>query len=160
MTFYFCDTNVIVKYYVTEPGSQWARQLLDSGEPIFLVEITIVEVAAALSILQRVAQLSKSHREQLWERFERDCVRRYRFLSVTSQVIRTAASLCANHPLKGYDAVQVAAALCLQQMLRIDHSLVFVSGDRTVTAAAQAEGLRVDNPFWHVAENERELIPH
>jgi hypothetical protein len=75
-------------------------------------------------------------------------------------MICTAALLCANHPLKGYDAVQVAAALHLQQTLGSERPLTFVAGDKSVIAAAQAEGLTVDNPFWHVAENEISATPH
>jgi predicted nucleic acid-binding protein len=58
MALYFCDTSAIVKYYVTEPGSQWVWKLVDSGEPVFLVEITIAEVSAALSILRRTGRIS------------------------------------------------------------------------------------------------------
>ena len=159
MTLYFCDTSTIVKYYVTEPGSQWVWQLVDSGEPIFLVEITIAEMSAALGILQRVGRISKHHQAQYWERFEKDCVRRYQWLPTHYQVIRAAALLCINHPLKGYDAVQVAAALHLQQTLGPERPLTFVAGDKSVVTAAQAEGLAVDNPFWHVAENETSPTP-
>ena len=71
-----------------------------------------------------------------------------------NETIRAAALLCAHHPLKGYDAVQLAAALRLQQTLGPDKTLVFVAGDKTVTTAAQSEGLTVDNPLWHVEESE------
>ena len=160
MALYFCDTSTIVKYYVTEPGSQWVWQLIDSGEPVFLVEITIAEVSAALGIVQRVGRISKRHRIQYWERFEKDCVQRYQLLPTHYQAIRTAALLCINHPLKGYDAVQVAAALHLQQSLGPKRPLTFVAGDKNVIAAAEAEGLTVDNPFWHVFENESPATPH
>ncbi|MEA3338696.1 MAG: type II toxin-antitoxin system VapC family toxin [Chloroflexota bacterium] len=152
MTCYFCDTSAIVKYYVAEPGSQWVWQLIDSGDPVFLVEITVAEVSAALGIVQRVGRISKRHQIQCWERFEKDCVRRYQLLPTHYQVIRAAALLCINHPLKGYDAVQVAAALRLQRTLGTKHPLTFVAGDKIVIAAAQTEGLTVDNTFWHVAE--------
>ena len=159
MALYFCDTSAIVKYYVTEPGSQWVWKLVDSGEPVFLVEITIAEVSAALSILRRTGRISEHQRVQYWERFEKDCVQRYRFLPTHYQMICTAALLCANHPLKGYDAVQVAAALHLQQSLETERPLTFVAGDKSVIAAAEAEGLTVDNPFWHVLENESPATP-
>jgi hypothetical protein len=38
-----------VKYYVTEPGSTWVRQLVDEEATVLVsAEITIAEVAAAL----------------------------------------------------------------------------------------------------------------
>lgn len=154
MALYFCDTSAIVKYYVTEPGSAWIWQLVNSGDPIFLVEITIAEVSAALSILHRTNRLRKPKQLQYWERFEKDCVQRYRLLSVSQRVIHAAALLCIDHPLKGYDAVQVAAALQLQQTLGTDHPLTFIAGDKTVITAAHAEGLAVDNPFWHATRDD------
>jgi predicted nucleic acid-binding protein len=154
MTAYFFDTNAAVKYYVTEPGSQWVWDLVDTGSPVFLVQITIAEMSAALGILQRTRQINRRQRDEYWERFEKDCTRRYRLLPTDYETIHAAALLCAYHPLKGYDAVQVAAALRLQQTLGPDRALVFVTGDKTVTTAAQSEGLTVDNPFWHVEESE------
>lgn len=33
----------------------------------------------------------------------------------------------------------------------VERSLIFVSGDKTLLSAAQAEGLLTDNPFDHVS---------
>jgi predicted nucleic acid-binding protein len=154
MAVYFCDTSAIVKYYVTEPGSRWMWSLIDSGAPVFLVQITIAEMSAALSILRRTSRISRRHRAEYWERFEKDCAQRYRFLPADIETIQAAADLCARHPLKGYDAVQVAAALSLQRALGPRRSLTFVAGDKTVLSAAGAEGLTVDNPFQHIAPGE------
>jgi len=159
MAVYCCDTSAIVKYYVAEPGSRWVWSLIDSGAPLFLVQITIAEMSAALSILQRTGQISKRRRTEYWERFEKDCAQRYRFLPADIETIQAAAALCARHPLKGYDAVQIAAALTLQQTLGPQRPLTFVSGDRAVVAAAEAEGLAVDDPFQHVAAHELPSTP-
>jgi len=147
---YFFDASALVKYYVTEPGSTWVRQHIDAEIPILLAEITVAEVAAALGILQRVARITPRHRQHFWERFERDCVQRYELIPVPYEVIYAAALLCAKHPLKAYDAVQLAASLALKKTLEAQEiPLVFVSGDDTLVTAAQSEGLDVDNPFWH-----------
>jgi predicted nucleic acid-binding protein len=34
MAFYYFDASALVKYYVTEPGSTWVRQVIDEQEPI------------------------------------------------------------------------------------------------------------------------------
>lgn len=147
---YFLDSSALVKYYMTEPGSTWIRQRVDVGEPILLAEITVAEVAAALGILQRKGRITARHRRDFWERFERDCVERYDLIPVVYGVIHSAALLCTRHPLKAYDAVQLAAGLALRGTLaKQDIPLVFVSGDDTLINAAKAEGLTVDNPFWH-----------
>ena len=147
---YFLDASALVKYYVTEPGSTWVRQRMDEGQSILLAEITVAELAAALGILQRVGRITPRHRQDFWEKFERDCVEQYDLIPVVYDVIYAAALLCARHPLKAYDAVQLAAGLALKGTLAgQDIPLIFVSGDDTLITAAQAEGLTADNPFWH-----------
>lgn len=50
MALYYFDASALVKYYVTEPGSTWIRQLIDAqdsatGQPhhlILIAEITRV----------------------------------------------------------------------------------------------------------------------
>lgn len=134
---YFFDASAVVKYYVTEPGSTWMRKRVDEGQTIILAEITVAEVAAALGILQRVNRISRRHRWSFWERFERDCTERYELTPVVYKVVYAAALLCAHHPLKAYDAVQLASGLALQETLAEQEiSLVFVSGDDTLVSAA------------------------
>jgi len=61
-----------------------------------------------------------------------------------------ATELTQQYPLKAYDAVQLAVALRYRQVLaRYKLALTFVSGDGQLLAAAEAEGLAVDNPFDH-----------
>ena len=147
---YFLDASALVKYYLTEPGSTWVRQRIDEEQAILLAEITVAELAAALGILQRVGRITPRHRQDFWERFERDCVERYDLIPVVYDVIYAAALFCARHPLKAYDAVQLAAGLALKGTLAEQEiPLVFVSGDDTLITAARAEGLTADNPFWH-----------
>lgn len=75
MAFFF-DSSAGVKYYVTEPGTTWVRQLLEGPEAIFLAEISLAEVAAALGMLERLRRISRRHRLALWEQFDRDCTER------------------------------------------------------------------------------------
>jgi hypothetical protein len=60
-------------------------------------------------------------------------------------------SLIEKHALRGYDAVQLAAALkvndlCLATGLP---TVVFVAADVALNSAATTEGLTVDNPNDH-----------
>ncbi len=147
---HFLDSSAVVKYYVTEPGSTWIRRLVDSDELLFLAQITIPEVAAALGILERRKHISRRHRKSLWERFVRDSTKRYRFTPVVYNVLYSAALLCISHPLKAYDAVQLAVGLAIQRTLTPQNvSCCLISGDDVLITAAWAEGLTVDNPFWH-----------
>jgi predicted nucleic acid-binding protein len=49
---YYLEPSALVKYYVTEPGSTWVRQVVDEEANVLVsAEITIAEVAAALGAL-------------------------------------------------------------------------------------------------------------
>ncbi|MBI3740842.1 MAG: hypothetical protein HY257_03675 [Chloroflexi bacterium] len=58
--------------------------------------------------------------------------------------------MISKHPLKGYDAIQLAVALALRTNLqREDLAFTFVSADATLLQAAHAEQLATDNPLDH-----------
>lgn len=158
MACYYFDTSAVVKYYVTEPGSTWVRQLIEEQYPqngqaqhvILISEITRVEVAAGLAIIERVGRIRRTEREREYRRFISQLVQRYTVIPVTTETLETAARLTQPYPLKAYDAVQLATALHVRQALA-DQLLTFVCGDRSLLAAAQSEQLTVENPFEHAS---------
>ena len=72
-------------------------------------------------------------------------------MEVTEQLTDSAMTLAERHALRGYDAVQLAAALEVHhaRTLMSLSALTFVSADNSLNAAATAEGLVVDNPDTH-----------
>ena len=158
--YYYLDTSAQVKYYVAEPGTAWIRHLVDATNPgadrrvnqLFTVTITVAEAAAAFAIIARVGRISGRTRDRTFNRYMKTVSTYFHLLPVTDHLIDLAAHLTQQYPLKGYDAVQVAAALRLQRTLGPKRPLIFVAGDKIVITAAQAEGPAVDNPFWHIAE--------
>lgn len=168
MAFYYFDASALVKYYVTEPGSTWVRHLVEDRDPVtlewrhllFAAEITRVEVAAGLAIIERVGRIRKAEREREYRRFISQFTSRYFVVQLTTEDIEHAAELTQRHPLKAYDAVQLAVALrCQQALAPLPLLLTFVSGDRTLLAAARAEGLLTDNPFDHVVPEDTPRAP-
>ena len=158
MTAYFFDTSVVVKRYITEPGSVWVRRVCDARDPetneksnsILIGEITIVEGAAAFAILVRRNIISKRDGRDAYAQFIEGVESEYQVTGLTRPLIRAAAQLTQRHPLKAYDAMQLAVGLEANDRLRAnDLSLVFVSGDGSLLQAAQAEGLATENPFDH-----------
>jgi len=153
MPVYYLDTSVLVKYYVTEPGSAWVRQLIDEEENILVsTEITIAEVSAALAVIARVGRTLSRQRDEFWMKFKRDLLRRYELLPTHRAIINHAAELCQQHPLRGFDAVHLACGLRLRETLTHQPdgaAVIYLAGDDSLVAAAKAEGLMVDNPFWH-----------
>jgi uncharacterized protein len=78
---------------------------------------------------------------------------RYQLISLTSVTLGKAVDLTQNHRLRGYDAIQLSAALTANQSLRQAGlpGLTFVAADRDLLAAARQEGLEIKNPNDHLA---------
>lgn len=114
MSMYYLDSSALVKRYADEPGSQWVRQITEllSENIILLAEITLAEVAAALSAKHRApGGLTREQRDAALSRFLQDCNEAFLILTVDRAVIDRAVELTQNYRLRGYDAVQLAPAL-------------------------------------------------
>jgi predicted nucleic acid-binding protein len=158
MAIYFFDTSALVKRYITEPGSAWIRQICEARDSltdaqsnvIFISEITIVESAAAFAILVRTDIIPKRKGKDAYGKFVDQIEREYRVIGLTRALVRAAADLTQNYPLKAYDAMQLAIALDTKNLLKANGiTLVFVSGDDQLLQAARAEGMSTENPFDH-----------
>lgn len=79
--------------------------------------------------------------------FRTDFVRAYFPLEVTPGFVTRARDLAERHGLRGYDAVQLAAALELRDQCQAAGlpNPLFITADTELNAAV-AEGLAVDNP--------------
>jgi predicted nucleic acid-binding protein len=159
MVLHYFDASALVKYYVTEPGSTWVRQIIDAQDPetgrsrhiILIAEITRVETAAGLAVIARIGRIGKIARDRAYRRFMSQLAQRYAIIPLISEDLETAAHLTQQHPLKAYDAIQLAVALRYHRLLTgSQHTCIFVSGDASLLNAARAEGLSTDNPFDHV----------
>lgn len=151
----FLDSNIVVKYYVTEPGSTWVRSLVGDQENICLIsEITIVEVAAAFSQMRRAKLFGRTQMRNSFDRLQRD-MRRGLFFAhpVNVDTLELAANIALTHAIKGYDAVQVASAALAEEWIGTE--VIFVSGDKQALRAAQLEALETENPFAHLDEAEQ-----
>ncbi len=143
----------MVKRFNREPGSAWTISLLkpSSGNTIYIARITAVEVVAALTRRVRVGSLTGKQADKAMQRFERGLAGRYAFVEIRPAVINRAVILAKTHGLRGYDAVQLAAALTANdERLSIGASaLTLISADNDLNRAAQTENLAVDNPNNH-----------
>ena len=156
MTDYYIDASALVKRYADEPGSTWVRQITEPSAPhtIFLAEITLAEVAAALAAKQRApGGITLEQRARILSRFLQDCAEHFCLLPVDRLVIDSAVELTQRHRLRGYDAVQLATAVVARETLQkqLLPPPVFVAADSDLLTAAVAEQLPVTNPLEHTA---------
>ena len=148
MAVYFLDTSAVVKRYIQETGTAWVQALTApaAGHSLFLVRITLVETVAAVTRRQRGGQISTQDAATALADFHYDFGRQYVIVEVSAPLVGYAASLARSHALRGYDAVQLAAALEIHSRAP---SLTLLSADAELNAAATAEGLAVDDPNLH-----------
>ncbi len=153
MAVYFFDSSAIVKRYVRETGARWVSSIIDpaAGNEIYLARITGVEVVSALVRRGREGTMSERDMAAALIQFRKDFAGEYQALEMTASVLGRAMSLAEAHALRGYDAVQLAAALevnnfCLAAELP---PCAIISADEALNIAAAAEGLTVDNPNTH-----------
>lgn len=75
----------------------------------------------------------------------------YVSLDITSGLIMDAMQLAETHALRGYDAVQLAAAVQvnLRSLGLGMPGLTLVSADGALNTAASTEGLKIEDPNHH-----------
>ena len=150
MAAYYLDTSALIKGYVHELGSHWVQTILESDQKheLYTVHIAGAEFFAALYRRLRDKNLSKPMTARLANRFRADLTALYSIVAVDDDLINQAIDLIQKHPLRGYDAVHLAAALELhdfRQRLQLS-TLTFVSADGEQLNVAKAAGLQTENP--------------
>jgi hypothetical protein len=79
---------------------------------ILFAEVTSVEVAAGLAVIERVGRIRKAERERAYRRLISQLVHRYPIMPLRQDDSATAVYLTQEHPLKAYDAMQLETSLC------------------------------------------------
>lgn len=135
----YLDSSAVVKLIVDEPGSD-GLWLAVGGLTVASCRITFAEVRAAIARREResptTASLWQAAREQLpalWQSMQ--------VLDVTQALVERAGELAEAFGLRGYDAVQLAAADGMSRV--VGPPLRFHSFDRRLNRAARVLGLQL-----------------
>jgi predicted nucleic acid-binding protein len=142
----FLDSNIIIKYYIDESGSDWVRDLVDNPDHLCVIsEIAVVEVAAALARIHRERRIGRKRMETTYAKFQED-LHSNLFLTVTlsAEVLDRAAQIALQRVVKGYDALQIASAATAEYLGNFE--IVFVSDDTQVVRAAQEDAMETAGP--------------
>jgi hypothetical protein len=150
MAVYFLDTSAIVKRYAAETGSHTVLKLTDlsAGHEIYIAGISRVEVIAAIKGKERAGGITASDAAYAIRQFKAHVSGQYRIVDISSAIIRNATVIAENRVVKGYDAVQIAAAEAINDRLMKAGlpTLAFVCSDKQMITACQDEGLAVLDP--------------
>ncbi len=136
----YWDTSALVKQFVGEAGSEQALALRAEDTPHATALITYPETFSALRRRVRERFLSEARYREVIDHFLRDWPAFVR-VRLDEDVMEQAGNLIERHPLRAIDAIHLASALHLQQLVG-EPSLV-VSADQQLLEAATAEHLTV-----------------
>lgn len=150
---YFADASALSKRYVEETGTDWLQTILDAstGCTVYIVRTSAVELMAALTRRERTGALSPSDAAVARAAFRMHLRVEYKLIEVTKALGNQAMTLAERYGLRGYDAIQLAAAIKVNASYRAAGlpPVLLLSADAELRTAATAEGLIVDNPNCH-----------
>ena len=146
MALLYLDTSALVKLYLDEPGSERMEELAspEFGNRLAICSITQVEFHAAIWRRRRSREFGDAAAKRAIEQFNVHLRVRFARHSLDDRMLDLASELTSRHPLRAYDAVQLASCLALARTM--PESPTFVCADRRLLTAAKAEGLSVLDP--------------
>jgi predicted nucleic acid-binding protein len=150
---YFLDSSALVKRYVAEIGTAWIRGITDPAahNQLIIARITCVELVSALARREREGVLSPETVAKAANAFRYDLDMQYQVVELDRALAEAASQLVFRHPLRAYDAVQLASAQRIQPAFAQATTavLTFLAADDGLLTVAKAEGLLTDNPNRH-----------
>ena len=153
MEAFFFDSSALVKFYISETGTAWVKSLGDpvAGNRLYVARIAGVEVVSAITRSQRAGAIAGNDAATALADFRTDFADEYVIAELDAALLSEEMGLAERHALRGYDAVQLAAALTVSRQ-RLAASLptpTLISADLALNNAAIDEGLAVDDPNSH-----------
>ncbi|HET7228860.1 MAG TPA: type II toxin-antitoxin system VapC family toxin [Longimicrobium sp.] len=154
----FLDACALAKRYLPEYGSKRMKEItgrFDRWGGFVVSGFIEPEVISALARYARdhrvhSADYMRQH-PAVVDQFRKELSERaFTVVGVTDQVVEQASDLLRKRPeyaIHAGDAVHLATALGFRTQLNKPDTLVFVTADRGLELAAQAEGLATYNPI-------------
>ena len=136
MKLLYVDTSALFKRYVQEDESEAGLARIEEAPAVGTALITHVEVAAALAQAVRQERMGRREAREAEREFLRDWDDFTR-IGVTETLAERAGRFAWQYNLRGYDAVQLAAAVAWQDM----------------TEDTDLHHRRSQRPGWAIAEN-------
>jgi len=122
-----------------------------AGHTLMIAQVTPAEIVSGVARRRREGTIPARTAHAIRLLVDRHTRREYRVIALQAQVLHRAENLLETHPLRAYDAVQLASALESNNRLVAAGlaPLVFVSADIRLLAVAIAESLATDDPNAH-----------
>ena len=134
----YLDTSALARRYLAEPGSERVRALLRGSRRVAVSRLAFAELCAGVARACRLGTITESQRDAIFRRVPDD----FAALEVVEPrraVVERVPALVLAHPLRAYDALQLASCLTLKAA---GLAVELWSNDGELNAAAKAEGLK------------------
>lgn len=143
----YLDTSALVKLYIEEDGTERVTALTADRDEVqvIILDIALIESRSAIRRRQREGDISGADADRLLKRMEEDAAASFLLQPSTFAVMEEAARLIDRHPLRAYDALQLAG--CLVAGHHLPGPLTFVCADTRLCDAARLEGVTTSNPL-------------
>jgi predicted nucleic acid-binding protein len=147
LALYYLETSALVKLYVREPGTERLLKLVSrtNNHRFAVLTLSRVEFHSAIRRREREGDIDPPLALRLLRRFGEHMEMKFLKQVINDALLDLAASLVDRHPLRAYDAVQLAGCLTLRASSGKDDP-TFVSSDQRLIDVAGAEGLPFLDP--------------
>ena len=148
MASFYLDTSALIKRYIEEEGTARVVALgedQDDDTQFIILDVTLLESRSAVRRREREGDISGADADRILKRIEEDASSFLVIQPSTLAVIEEASRLIDRHPLRTYDALQLAGCLVVRH--RVPEALTFVCADTRLCETAVAEGLNALNPI-------------
>jgi uncharacterized protein len=137
----YYDSSALVKFYVTEAGSDDIRRLIRMEKLVNTAAVSGAEVPAAIAQARRMRRLSAVNAEAAMSLFRVEWAGRFVAMALDRELAAEAGDLAWRYGLHGFDAAHLASA---RQAGRLyGEPVTMVTYDRHLRQAALAEGMAV-----------------
>ena len=134
----FFDTSALLKTYVVERGSDFAKQLILDASKIAVSVLVEPELISSLNRLRREGLLVDSDYAQMRSVILND-LDTFEVVPLSRSIVDGANTLLERHNLRGADAIHLASAV----FCRAEN---FVTSDKRLRIAAASAGFVVVDP--------------
>ena len=142
----YLDTSALLKLYVEEDGTERVARTVEEAEHgrAIILDLAPLEARSAIRRRERGGDIASADADRVLRQIEDDASALFLVQPSTSAVMEEAARLIDRHPLRAYDALQLAGCLVVREGM--PEPVTFVCADTRLCEAAANEGLETLNP--------------
>ena len=143
----YLDTSALLKLYIEEDGADRVTRVMEDAEDgqVVILDLTKVEARSAVRRREREGDIAAGDADRVLRQIEDDASSNFLVQPSTSAVIEEAARLIDRHPLRAYDALQLAGCLVVREGM--PEPVTFICADARLCKVATNEGLATLNPL-------------